>query len=186
MRWVIGIVLILIGVGLGVTVPAFWSISISPTVDAGNLLNAVAILAVGVIIEYLYASQSSSKRADTELLLDLVRDANRAFRQLEMISSQVCATHKKLTRDEQRGLTSLERDLSNAVHSIESALGYCQVKLHELDFEKLKDARVSLKASLTDSPFPGPYDDGSQRSIHAAFKTMRDELTRTAFAINRR
>lgn len=186
MRWAIGLLLLLVGVILGLTLPALRSISFSPTVDAGNVLNAVAILLIGILIEYLYASQSSSKRADTEILLDLVRDANRAFRHLEMISSQACKIHKKLSKDEQAALISGLRDLSNQVWSIESALGHCGVKLHKLDFEKLKDAQVSLNASLTDTPYPGPFDTSFQRIIYAAFKTMRTELTRIAFAINRR
>lgn len=176
----------MIGVCVGLILPAFWPIRLSPTIDAGTILNAIAVVVIGVLVGYLYADQSSSKRADTELLLDLVRDANRSFRELESISSQRCKRDSKLTEEEQGDLISTERGLSNAVHSIESALGHCGSKLHELDFDKLKDARVTLKETLTDSPFPGPYDEGSQRIIRMAFKVMRDELTRIAFAINRR
>lgn len=186
MRWAVGGLIFLIGVGVGLVAAALRAVRFSPTIDVGNVLNAVAVVAIGILIGYIYEKQSSSRRADTELLLDLVRDASRSFRVLERTSSQLCKSDRKLTEDQQADLVSAERDLSNAIHSIESALVHCGVTLHELDFDKLKDARVTLKDSLTDSPFPGPYDDGSQRGIRASFKTMRDELTRIAFAINRR
>jgi hypothetical protein len=185
-RWAVGGLIFLIGVVTGLILPALVTVHFSRTVDVGAVLNAAAVVVIGVLIGYIYAKQSSSKRADTELLLDLVRDANRAFCKLERVSSQLCSRRRSLSEEEQDTLISAERDVSNAVHSIESALRHCGAKLHKLDFDKLKDARIAVKDSLTDSPFPGPYDDSSRRGIRTSLKAMRDELTRITFAINRR
>jgi hypothetical protein len=188
-RWTFCVLLLLVGVLvgfiLGLIVPGLRAVSWTPTLTLGDALHALAILLVGVVIDYVYASQTSSKQSDTKLLLDLVTDARTALHALEETSA-VCKSGKKLAQEERADLLSAERDLSNAVHSIEEGLGHCSVKLHKLDFEKLKDARVKLKESLTDNPFPGPYDPLSLRTIRDGFTLMRNELTRMAFAINRR
>jgi len=44
-----------------------------------------------------------------------------------------------LTTEEQIALTCAERDLSNAVHSIETGLRHCTVSLDKIKFERLKD-----------------------------------------------
>lgn len=158
---------------------------ISYTLDFGSIFDAFVLLLVGALIEYVYLRQSSDKRADTDLLLVVVGDAKAAFCKVEQ-QEQSCEGNKILTAEERLSLTCAERDLSNAVRSIEVALGHCKVDLQKLRFDKLKDARSELKDSLTDTPFPGPYDPASLVRIRGALRTMRDELTRMAFAINHR
>lgn len=155
MRWFFGSLLVLsgviVGIVLGLAVPGLSLIAFTPTVDAGAVLNAVVILLVALLIEYAYHSHASSKQSDTELLLDLMKDAKSAFHTLKTCS-ECCDIYKKLTQDQKNALVSAERELSRAVESIEKALGYCKIKTHKLDFEKLKNARVELKDRLTDSP----------------------------------
>jgi hypothetical protein len=140
---------------------------------------------VGALVEYAYLKQSSDKRADTDLLLVVVGEAKVAFGKLEE-QEQFCESGKPLTSAQQFSLTRAERELSNAVHSIEMALGHCRTDLQKLGFDRLKIARAELKECLTDTPYPGPYDRASLVAIRTAFKKMRDELTRIAFAVNQR
>lgn len=153
--------------------------------DFGSVVDAIALLAVGAFIEYAYLKHSSDKRADTDLLLAILDEAKASLRVL-VEKAQPCENGKALTSAQQISLTSAERDLSNCIHSIEEGLRHCKVDLHELGFEKLKDARGALKDGLTDTPYPGPYDSASLVRIRNAFKLMRDELVRVAFAINHR
>lgn len=176
---------VIVGIVLGLTVPALRLITFTPTIEAGAVLNALAILIVGLLIDYAYRSHASSKQSDTELLLDLVKDANTAFRGLER-ASQLCKSGKKLLQKERAELLAAERALSNEVGSLEKALGHCNITLDRLDFEKLKDARKKLKDRLTDTPYPGPYDERSLQNIEDALRRMRDDLVRVAFAINHR
>lgn len=159
--------------------------TVSYSVDFGSLADAIVFLAVGALIEYAYSKSSSDKQADTNLLLELVSEARMALRELGS-KSENCSTRKPLSPAERNELFYSERELSNAVHSIEEALSYCKQDLTVLKFESLKRAREELKDALTDSPFPGPYDTVSISRIRALLKKMRDELTRTAFAINHR
>lgn len=166
---------------------AFYKVrcQVTYSLDFGSVLDALVLIFIGVLIEYAYSKQSSDKRADTELLLGIVEEAKIAFRKL-VDKSELCETGKQLTKGQQIDLSSAERELSNAVHAIEEALRLCKVTPHKINFEQLKAARSELKDSLTDSPFPGPYDQASRIRIRGAKKTMRVELTRIAFAINHR
>ncbi len=159
--------------------------NVTYTLDFGSVADAFVLLVVGALVEYAYLKQSSEKSADNDLLLTIVAEAKTAFSKLADLE-QNCESGKVLTAQQRRSLTCAEREFSNAVHSVEKALDYCTIDLRSLAFDKLKDARVSLKDCLTDTPFPGPYDPASLVRIRTAFKAMRDELTRIAFAINHR
>jgi hypothetical protein len=182
-------IVVLVCVILAITgFAAFWFYKvpeISYGLDFGSVLDAIALLIVGGLIEYAYLKQSSAKQADTDLLLDVVAEAKNALAGL-VKTAEACENVRPLTIKEQIALTCAERELSNAVHSIETGLRHCSASLDKINFEKLKDARSELKDSLTDSPFPGPYTHTSRIRIRAATKVMRDELTRIGFAINRR
>lgn len=167
----------------------FWKLEshskISYSLDFGSVLDAFVLLVVFILIDYAYSKQSSKKRADTDLLLSIVAEARIELRKVEE-KSQSCEQSKPLSPKEQFALTLAERDLSNAVHSIEEALRHCSIDMSKLRFESVKDARVEIKEALTDTPYPGPYDSGSLGRIRTSLKTMRDELTRITFAINHR
>jgi hypothetical protein len=180
---------ILVCVILAITGLAIFAFYKTPIIDYGfdfgSVVDAIALLIVGGLIEYAYSKQSSAKQADTDLLLDIVGEAKAALNGL-VKTAEVCEIVRRLTTAEQIALTCAERDLSNAVHSIETGLRHCSVSLDKIKFESLKDARIQLKDSLTDSPFPGPYGQAERIRIRTAIRAMRDELTRVAFAINRR
>jgi hypothetical protein len=184
-KWFFGALLLLIGILAGWFLPAVTDLRFSKEIDAGNFLVALVTLIVAFVIGYLYTESVSSKRSNTELLLECVREARAMLVTLQS-AALPCHRGKKLTLAEQASLTMAERELSNSIHSLELAVGLCGAKAHRLDFEKLKDARIALKDSLTDTPFPGPYGETSRSRITAAFKIVRDELLRVSFAITRR
>jgi hypothetical protein len=175
--------LVVIG-GVGVWIYRVRS-GISYSFDFGSLVDAIVLLVIGVLIEYAYLKQSSDKRADTDLLLGLVAEAKTAFADL-VDKAVACEGGKVLNASQQLSLTCAERELSNSVHSVEEGLRHCSITLEDIQFGRVKEARIELKDSLTDTPFPGPYDNSSRVRIRAAMKVMRDELTRLAFAINHR
>lgn len=185
MRWLFGGLLLAIGVLAGWFLSAATGLRLSDQVDVGATLNAIATLLVAFLIGYLYTEEASSKRADTDLLLESVREARAAVVALQQAAFP-CHRGKKLTLLEQTALTVAERDLSNAIHSLEYAIDCSKVRSNSLEIYKLKDARAALKDSLTDTPFPGPYDGSARSRINSAFKLVRDELTRITFAISRR
>jgi hypothetical protein len=153
--------------------------------DFGSVADATALAFVAIFVDYLYSKHSSDHRADTELLLESVKDAKEAFRTL-IKESHNCESGKPLSKPQRITLIDADRELSNAVHSLEFALAQCSADLSKLKFAGLKDARSEIKDSLTDTPYPGPYDANSLSRIRLAQTNMRDQLTRIAFAINRR
>lgn len=184
---VVWIALVVIVLGLGWAGVEFYQhrCQVTYSIDLGSIIDAAVFLGVGAFIEFAYQKRSSDKRADTELLLSIVAEVKTALLTLgrEAIS---CETQKPLTLAQQRSLTTAERDVSLGVYSLEDALQHAGMKTETIQFEKLKDARGELKDSLTDTPYPGPYDISSLLRIRAAQKNMRNELTRIAFAINHR
>lgn len=187
MRRFIGLALSLVtGTVIGLLLAHLGAITLSDKMEQGHLVTAAATLVVALLIGYIYTDQSSKKRTDTELLLTCLREAKVAFSALEQ-ASVACRGNEKLEETESIALIRTERAFSNSVQSLEQALCYCPVKLDAVEFQKLKDARVALKDSLTDSPpFPGPYDSSSRSMIASCRKLVNDELTRMAFAINHR
>lgn len=153
--------------------------------DFGSVVDAIALLTVGALVEYAYLKHSSDKRADTDLILGIVDEAKESLRVLSE-KAQPCESGKALTPAQRMSLNCAERELSNCIHSVEEALTQCKANLHKLGFEAVKDARSTLKDSLTDTPYPGPYDPASIVRIRTAFKSVRDELIRLAFAVNHR
>jgi hypothetical protein len=161
----------------------------SDTIDIANflvgcatILSAGATLLVVYIINYLYIVQSSTAKGDSELLLEVLRDVRRSASSLRELSIP-CYSGKKLTNQEQQKLLIAQRELANSVHSFVDALGHCGIKAASLSTSKLSEFRSELKDSLTDSPYPGPYDQAAQNRIHMAFKQFQDELTRLFFSV---
>ena len=167
----------------------FWNLKsharISYSLDFGSLLDALVLLAVFVLIDYAYLKQSSEKRADTELLLAIVAEARSALHEVEQ-KSEYYGPSRTLGQKEKLVVTCSQRNFSNAVRSIEHALRHCSIDLSRLKFEEVKDARVEVNESFTDTPYPGPYDPASIGRINRSLTAMRDELTRLTFAINHR
>lgn len=158
---------------------------VSYGLDFGSLFDAIALVFVAIIFEYAYSRQSSEKRADTDLLLETVKDVKTAIGELNL-NAKPCNNSKALTAQQMEELKSAEREVEITVHSVECALDSCKASRDDLQFGKLMDAMYELKEALTDSPYPGPYDGPSRLRIQKAFKAFRDELTRIAFAINHR
>ena len=158
---------------------------LSYSLDFGSVFDAVVLFVVFIMIDYAYSKQSSEKRADTDLLLQLVSDSKASLHNLET-TSRWCEQSKALTAAQRTELMIGLRELSNAIHSIEEGLRNCAITAHTVGLEKLKDARSHLNDCLSDTPFPGPYDPGSRARIRLALGALRDELTRVAFAINHR
>jgi len=184
-KWLIWALLVATGILIGWLAQAAQVITVSSSVDAGNVLEAVATLVVAILIGYLYTEHASSKKADTDTLQDCVRDIKRAFRRVEE-AARACEGGHRLSDSERSALTLADRELSNTIHSLEEGLKLCRVKLHAVEIGKLKDARTELKERLTDSPFPGPYDPASCAGILSALRGVRDELMRISIAINHR
>jgi len=185
-RWLFGGLLVLLGAIIGLIVSAFVLarslIRFSPALDLGQVLDALAIVLVAVLIDYVYSNLTSSKRADNELLMNLVGEARQAFSDLKA-TSDLCKSGRKLSKEQTSQLLSASRELSNAVRSIALGLDECKISPKKLEFEKVKEAREKLHTSLTGGPFPGPYDAPSLSDIQVAIRDMGDQLTRLGFAV---
>jgi len=184
-KWLFGGLLLVIGALAVRLLWVAWGIPYSNQVDIGNCLNAAATAFVALLVGYLYAERASSRRANTDLLLECAREVKAAITALHQ-AALPCHRGKKLSPLERITLTTAERELSNAVHSFEHATACCKMRSNPFQLDKLKDARATLKDTLTDTPFPGPYDNSACSRINSAFKSVRDELTRITFDVNRR
>jgi|SRR5579885_256680 len=187
MRWMWLAAAALMGGGiLVVTVVIFcmhWE-EVSYSLDFGSVLDAVVLLFVGAFVEYAYSRRSAERRADTDLLLEVVRDARNALSTLTR-ATHACGS-ERLTSAEMKSLTLADRELSNAIRSIEEGLKHCDIDMGTVNFSQLKSVWADLKSVVTDSPYPGPYDAASLGRIRRSLNAVRDELTRIAFTINRR
>jgi hypothetical protein len=175
----------LAGVLIGYLIPVFPHLFVNPSVDFGEVLNAIVLLLVAIGINYVYTEQSGAKRSDTELLLYTVRDARSAFDALRL-AALACERNQGLTNEEQLEIVVAKRELFNSIESIEQGLMQCRIKSQDMGFQRLKDACLLLMDALTDSPYPGPYDNASLSAIGRYSKLVRNELNRVAFAINHR
>lgn len=190
LQGLIAAVCVLVGLLVGWLLPSIQAFRFGPQVDPGAVVGAVATLIgagatfiVAYLISYLYTDRASSKKADTDLLLEILREIKVSAHALQE-SSVPYHMNRQLTSTESRTVLSAERELSNAVFSFASAIIYCPEC--RVDAAALRNARGKLKDSLTDSPFPGPFDAASRNRIAVAFRDMRDELNRLSFAIIRR
>jgi type II secretory pathway pseudopilin PulG len=184
--WVFAGLFGVIGFVIGWIAPAFIHVRFAPQIDIGNVLNFLGVLFVAVLINLLYADRASRKQKRTDLLLEQIKEVKSAFATLHC-TAQSCNPAEALNREQQTGVTTAERELSNAVHSLELAFRECGENRDRVPTcEKLKDARSSLKDSITDSPYPGPYNSSDLTRISSAMKTFRDEVTRITFAVIQR
>ncbi len=189
-RWLAGaafLVCLALSVWLGLSVQ---SLKFNREIDPGAVLAAIATvfstattLVLVYWVNYLFVTQSASRKAETEILLDVARDVKKALAELRA-SAEFCRTSHKLTPGEQQRLLETERELSNSVLSLDMALQLCPEP--GITLEKLKDARGALKDALEDSPFPGPYDSASTRLIRSAFRQFANELIAMMLLIARR
>jgi hypothetical protein len=184
-NWLLASITFFIGILIGWLLPALQKISFASTIDAGNVLNVIATLALAAAINVFLTNKVSTKQALTTVLSDHLTEALMSFRALQQ-AAKPCHTGDKLSLQHQAELTLAERELSNSLHSFEQALICCKVEPLVLDLDKAKRAREALKKALTDSPFPGPYAPGDWARIATTAKAFRDEVTRLSVAIHSR
>src|SRR5438874_475842 len=139
---VVGVAIVLLGSAL--VLLHFHVGQLSYSLDFGSILDAGVILLVAAFIEYAYSKRSSDKRADTDLLLEIVKEARTALDGFAR-ESHACDTSKSLTVAQKRSLTFADREFSNAVHSIKQALRHCHARLDKLEFHVLKDLLNDLR-----------------------------------------
>lgn len=165
----------------------FWKVKaeVQYGFDFGSIVDAIALLLVALIVEYAFSKHSADRSADTTTLLDIVEEARVALSNLAK-SAETYQVGKSLTKVQMGTVTAGGREFSNSIHSIEVALRHCSIKPEDMKFYDLKEATFELNESLTNTPYPGPYDGGSVARIQKAFRVVRDDLTRIAIAINHR
>jgi hypothetical protein len=162
-----------------------WHQQVEYRVDAANLLNCAVTLVVALAIGYVYSERASTRKGDNDLVLDSVREAKAALHHLHDASRNILPGNK-LSDDEAAKLIRATRELSNALLSLEFTLTECKIPLEAMTFSKLKESKAALKDSLTDSPYPGPFEQANCNEIENRFNTMRNELIRVGIAINHR
>jgi hypothetical protein len=190
------VTLVLVGAVVALVLWVIPAIRVTPfaaTIDIGavleaaaGIIGALATLLVAYLIGYLYSASATKKKADGDLLLRVLDDVRTALLSLQECTIP-CHCGSKLTTAQRSKIVMTERELSQAVYSFSEAIGYCGATADAtLSLQQLKDARVELKDSLTDSPFPGPYNEHARQRISKAFRLFRDEMNRLSFAIIRR
>jgi hypothetical protein len=170
---------ILAGWGIWAVADSHASYEIDPVGSAATLL-------VALIFGYFYSERVSQRSVDTELLRDIVKDAKAGLETLQAVAMETYLPAATLDKAESAKIFRHYRELSNTILLIEQAIGHCGYKAVDFQFSELKEERSKLYESLTKSPYPGPYDDAALTRIDTSFKDFREELTRIAFAINRR
>jgi hypothetical protein len=176
--------LLAIGVISGFLGAHYSSLRLRETVEPGQLISAIVTLLVVLVLNQIYNRQASTRGVERQLLLEHVGDIRSTLQETyhAFLASPAAAGNLK---DAAAKISQAERQFSNAVHSLEVALQYCNV-CPGVEFESLKESRFTLKELLTDDPFPlGRYDTARASQIQGAFKMLRDQLTRLLFAINR-
>jgi hypothetical protein len=184
-NWLVATITFFIGVLLGWLLPALQKISVASTVDAGNVLNVIATLAVAAAINVVLTKQVSTRQALTDVLREHLGEVLTSLRAVQHAARPCYAGHR-LTPDEQAELSLIERELSNSLHSFEQALVWCKVEPIDIDLDKAKRAREALKKALTDTPFPGPYSPSDRAQISTTIKAFRDEITRLSVEVRSR
>ena len=192
MNWLIGLAASTVIVCAAMTAWLLRSVSnfaFTKTIDPGAIAGAIATLfstaaslAIVWLVSYRYAHQASTKKAEADLLLEVVHDVKAALADLRE-AARPCHAGKRLTIPEQQRLLAVERELSNAVLSLDKAAALCPTSGHDL--RSLKLARSELKDALTDSPFPGKMPPSGLNRITNAFRDFQDELINVTMKIVR-
>ena len=174
-----------LGVLLGLLVGYARVLKLDPNINAGHIINAVATICVGLILNQIYNRRASTRNIERQLLLAQIGEASAALTEPYDVFFNAQSEGSSLKRYQNRLSRAERRRLSNSVHSIEVALSACEVDAGKA-FDSVKEARFRLKEALTDDPFPaGSFTGADASKIQGAFAAMRDETTRLAFAVNK-
>lgn len=183
-RWLTVALLLAIGFISGFVAAHYSSLKLRETMEPGQLVGAIVTLSVVLVLNEVYNRHTSTKTVERQLLIDHVSDIRNTLMETYH-AFLACPTSSAIPKETSAKISQSERQFSNAVHSLEVALGYCGVCPGK-EFDSLKEARFALKELLTDDPFPnGPFDSAKASQILGSFKTVRDQSTRLLFAINK-
>ena len=186
LTWILCGGLFLLGLLIGMNLPAVRALRLSCEIDPANVFNGLAILAIGILIDYRYRKLTEAKRAETELLLEDVRQVKAAFKNLCDAFTPCKTSSKKLDTKQQRTLTMAASDLEKALYALEKGLTYCQVNMDKLEFEALRKAGIDLTEVVTYDPYPGPYSEPHLKRISHVFDVFNDELVRMPYRVSQR
>jgi hypothetical protein len=185
MKGFLGLLIFLVGLLAGFMGAKWAPLTLSATVDVGNLLNVIVTLLVAILLNWLFVEHSSKRKLDLDFLGRFFEDCRDALRRVESSSSH-CTSDIPLNMDERAVVLKDGKALSNAVGCLEEALLACEVDPTAVGFHRLTDSRIALKEAVTDSPFPGPYPTDHIARINECLNRFRSELMRLWVIVNRR
>jgi len=167
----------------------FWSadtglagFSINHDIDPINLATLGVNIFIAFFLQYYFAARATDDRAEKDILIDNVRDV---FNMLRSCRDEVNACHSvgKISRESQKKIIKLYRNLSNGLDNLQTAIEMSECKKLGRESEAIGERFYKYKAAAT-GKFPHPYDPSDIGYQDQTYRALNKELHSLAFRIN--
>lgn len=184
MTWLVGTLLFLAGLAAGLAVSHLHSLKFGFTLTIADILNWVVVLGLARLLQIHWQQNYSDIRVEKDLLIQQSKDAILALKDARSIFLE-CCDKKKLTRDDEKAVKRVLRNLANTLYFLECGLGECE-RMRSVGFSHLKEHCMKYKAVLTGGGFPTqPYTSAHWTDAEVIYKVFHEGLQKLIFEINK-
>jgi hypothetical protein len=156
------------------------NLSINHELDPIGLLTLGVNIFIAFFLQYYFAARATDDRAEKDILIDNVRDV---FSILRSCRDEVMSCHgiAKISKDTQRKIIKLYRNLSNGLENLQTAIEMSGCRKLTKECEAVLEKFFKYKAAATNK---FPYDSSDISYQEQTYRTLMRELHSLAFKVN--
>jgi hypothetical protein len=182
------------GVSLGAFITFFllswwkadWQLTWKNEIGFGDLFNFLSNIFITVVIAFLLTQYIqkfiADKRSEKDILIGIVEEAAQS---LDFLHNKFvdCCNNKKLTNDDQQIIKNKQKELSNRLHSAQSALVKCAYDFSVIEVQK---DHTKYKDIITGNNFAKKlYIASDKEEAETLYLKMKQNLQNLIIDINK-
>lgn len=186
--WVIliSVVSLFLGWVIGYFGWTWFQIELKREIGLGDVLNFSATAFFALLVGSYLQKSYGDKRVEKDQLINQTKESLSFLRESKEIFNS-CYEKKEISKDNQKILLALLRNLINSITQTKNCLEICKYKKDSQSAEKLKEIYKEYKRALTGGNFPAkPYDGADFNSVETNYGRLFAALNQLIFDINRR
>jgi hypothetical protein len=183
--YIVGAVMTLGCIVVFVLVDRGWqNFSINHELDPVNILTLGVNVFIAFAIQYYFAARATEDRAEKDILLDNLRDVFEMLRSCRDEVMGAYGTGKRVTRETEKKIIKLYRNLANALDNLQTALDMSGCKALVKEFDQISRRFYDYKRAGTGA-LPRAYDADAIGYHDRTYRALNKELHALTFKINK-
>lgn len=190
MEWFRNSAFLIIGVVFGLLVGYFGKdllkIELKKEVGLDEVFNFIVALVVAFLFQAYFQKRFGNKRAEKDHIIDLIKETVLYLKDARTVFN-LCYEKKRITKDNEKEIKALLRNLINSVTQTKEVIIFCGYKNEESKCKEIESLYIDFKRALTGGNFPTkPYDGENFSDAETSYGKLTNAINQLRINLNRK